>query len=259
MAAPALALYPTPAALLASGRTSFPTGSIVEAGGYRYEVVTSGEVLTTAGGAKLVPVRNAGFVTTTQLGCEVVATSAEAATADDATDVIQATLDAGIDVFLDGRVRLAGLLTVDGRVVAGIGHEQAGFYCTAAASGLVVVGQGSTVRDLGIESDYTAEILVEVGDGVEGTTNDIVLDNLFVIGAKLRCLRVREFANPKVITRSVFKRCGNRNGTTAIIDVGSHAIEVRCITQFVGCEASSATGRSLYVVSRSDWEESRVY
>ena len=50
-----LNLFETVAELLASTSASLgATGSIVTAGGYRYEIVTSGEHLTTAGGVKLV-------------------------------------------------------------------------------------------------------------------------------------------------------------------------------------------------------------
>lgn len=56
--------------MLSSTETTLgATGTVIFAGGYRYKVVTTGEVLTTAGGVKLVPLGDVeGWISTAQIG-----------------------------------------------------------------------------------------------------------------------------------------------------------------------------------------------
>jgi len=55
-----LGVFPILSALAASTQTLGATGNIIEAGGFRYEVVTSGEDITTAGGVKLRALKSGG-------------------------------------------------------------------------------------------------------------------------------------------------------------------------------------------------------
>ncbi|MCH2165767.1 MAG: hypothetical protein MK098_14115 [Marinovum sp.] len=239
-----------------------PGDKIIVEGQYVFEVAddaaTDHDVIN-AGGTKFYANADAkGRVSARALGCVVVGTWQAAQNTQDTHAILQAAMDRGRDVTLDGWVNLSSQLVMNGNHIEGSGRRISGFFCSEADAGIVVAGQGANIESMSVMSDFTATHLVTTGDGMEGSTNDASLNDLFVEGARERNLLVREFANGDA-RFCKFRRCGRRTGTTSIDDEGSHSVEIRCIFRMVGCDISSATGWSLLLVGKDTWEETRLF
>ncbi|TPE53089.1 hypothetical protein [Amaricoccus solimangrovi] len=249
--------FDTPAALLAASApgdtVAVAEGQMLRGGPFFYAAAPAG--ILAMPNLLLNPVRNPnGMVSASQLGCEVARTQAAAVSAADSTDKLQAALDAGYDLYLDGWPNIAGPINPAGRAIIGTGNAQSGLWCSGASAGVLADGTGTNLRDFSIMSDYTAEILLQVGGGVEGDTLRYFGQGLFVYGAKKRNGLIMEYANGRSIG-CIFRRAGNRDGSASIIDVDSHSVEMRCFHHFTQCEMSAATGYSLYIVGGPGWEE----
>lgn len=256
-------IFNTVADLVASS-VSFSTGDYIPVrdGNFIYKVAGSGVTdhhLTTAGGVKLYALPDSrGFVPLRAMNVTVSDTMTAAETASDVATELQLLLTQGYDVSIDGFVKIASNIDTNGRQIVGTGKRTCGFFCSTAASGITMTEQGSELHNFTIESDYTAEILLTIGDGVQGnSSNDLTVSNLLVQDAAVRCLLVKEYSNWGAV-ECTFKRSGDRSGV-AITDSSRATAEIRSVGYMTDCHITGATGWSLLLSYSKDgsWEENK--
>ena len=249
--------------------TNVDVGDIVQtnAENFSYEVasaVAPDNDITTAGGVRLyAQSMQSGPISAEAIGCEISRDLSGAAALADCAAKIQTVLDRDFDVLIPGYVRVDSLIDTNGRVISGLGNRLSGIWCATAESGVFVNLQGAELRELAVESDFTAEYLVTVGDGVQGnTSNDLKLIGVKATGAQIRCLLVREFANWNAY-RCKFSEAGDGNRGSSggvIIDEGRATAEIRCVGTMIDCSITAATGWAL-ILGFDDvdgWEENRL-
>lgn len=255
--------FDTTANLIAStGSYSEGDYLTVSDGGYTYKVASSGATnnhLVTAGSVKLYVLPDQhGFVPLRAMNVTVSDTMTAAESADNVATELQLLLNEGYDVSISGFVHISANVDTNGRQIVGTGKRTSGFFCSTAASGITMTDQGSELHNFTIESDYTAEVLLTVGTGVQGnTSNDLTCSNLLVQNAAVRCLLVKEYSNWGAV-ECTFKRSGNRTGS-AITDSSRATAEIRSVGYMTDCNITGATGWSLLLSYPQDgsWEENK--
>lgn len=151
--------FPTVAALLGSTATSLgPTGQIIYAGGFRYEVVTTGEHVTTAGGVKLYA----------QPPYNVEAFGARGDGSTDDTDAVTDAAQAGWALVGEG-VHPVDMDAASGYVTKGLigtSPESEVTNATADAATIIVDDTGYTRPD----NAYVADLKI-TGPNTDATNN----------------------------------------------------------------------------------------
>ncbi|SDE98515.1 hypothetical protein SAMN04488105_110238 [Salipiger thiooxidans] len=183
-------VYDTPAALILSLEVSRGPGALWSTkSGLHYQEVTTGEHLTTAGGAKLKALPNAdGWITTTQLGCYQDGVT-------DDYDVLSTVIGQGYDVLFTGICALSGglHLTTDGQRAHGVMKQTCGTRATVEDQELgLQIGHitphaaGNSIRHLSMDGRRTNETSWEGGalsarsSGIylRSTSSDCVMEDL---------------------------------------------------------------------------------